>query len=173
MENCFENQSSEKTFLKERIAAKLSAAGDFFTAGFFRGEDALLGALTEYLENAPLPEYENTLLYPLKSVWHRRGILNYDYSASLSLDLKKLEQSALTADEKAFVAAEYGKLYEVGSSIEVRFALAGRGFTHYCPECRQFLCRSLPEYCALFDGAERCDAKWSGSVKRSSAMCAE
>ena len=165
MENCFENQSSEKTFLKERIAAKLSAAGDFFTAGFFRGEDAFLGALTEYLENAPLPEYENTLLYPLKSVWHRRGILNYDYSASLSLDLKKLEQRALTADEKAFVAAEYGKLYEVGSSIEVRFALAGRGFTHYCPECRQFLCRSLPEYCALFDGAGALRCKMTGFGK--------
>lgn len=154
MKNHREDQNTEYTLKKAEISAKLFAAGDYFTAGFFRGEDAFLSALTVYLENAPLPAYENTRLYPLKSVWHHRGILNYDYSGSLSMDSRMLEQSALTAEEKAFVAAEYRKLYPVGSSIETRFALAGRGFTHYCPECRRFLSCSLTEYCSLFGGEE-------------------
>lgn len=136
----------------ERTAETLRRLGDHFTAGFCAEEDGVLGALVAYLQAAPLPEYGGTRLYPLKSVWHVRGILNYDYSSSLSLDRRALDESPLDGTKKREILEKYSALHETGSCIAREYALGGRGFTHFCPELSRFLDRSLPDYLSAYEG---------------------
>ncbi len=134
------------------IADKLNACGDYFTAGFMTHDDGFFGAPVSYLDNAPLPEYTGSELYPLCSVWRVRGILNYHYSSSVELDGAMLNRSMLDGAEKKALLDKYGKYHEVGSSIADRYALSGRGFTHYCPEPSDFFECALPEYFSCFEG---------------------
>ncbi|MBO4573172.1 MAG: hypothetical protein J5762_05365 [Clostridia bacterium] len=138
---------------KDRIISdKLFAAGDYFTAGFFGEEDPFIGALTVYLKNAPLPEYNGERVYPLRPLWFNGGILNHDYSYTLRFDEKRLEKSPLSPEEKTFVYNAYRSVYRGGGKINLRHALAGRGYTHFCPETDDFINMSLTGYLARYRG---------------------
>ncbi len=145
----------------DAIVKKLYAAGDFFTAGFMECEDGFFGAVKAYLDRAPLPEYTGTRLYPLCRIWNAKGILNYDYSYSAALDKEMLCKSTLDDGERAELLRKYNGHHVGGSCISDRYALSGRGFTHYCPETEKFLDRSLPEYFSMFDGNDAFRRKMS------------
>lgn len=134
------------------LVKKLIAAGDWFTAGFMAHDDGMFGAVKLYLKRAPLPKYDGSMLYPLRSVWSERGILNYHYSSSAELDGAALEKSDLTAAERNAITQKFGRYHPVGSCISDCYALSGRGYTHYCPEAVDFFDKSLSEYMAVFDG---------------------
>lgn len=141
---------------------KLAAVGDYFTAGFMNDGDGLYGALVTYLKNAPLPQYNGTRLYPLCSLWHARGILNYHYSSSFELDKAKLDSSSLDDEERRILLEKIGRYHTVGSCISDKYALSGRGFTHFCPETEMFLDRSLGRYFSMFDGCGELMEKMRG-----------
>ena len=142
-------------FENRKISDKLFAAGDYFTAGFFGDEDPFIGALTAYLKNAPLPEYNGERVYPLRPLFFVGGILNYDYSYTLRLDEKMLGKSLLSPEEKTFVINAYKSVYRGGSKINLRHALAGRGFTHFCPETDDLINMSLPDHLARYRGESK------------------
>lgn len=143
------------------LVKKLYASGDFFTAGFMEYGDGFFGAVKTYLDRAPLPEYNGTELYPLCSIWNVKGILDYSYSFSAVLNANMLENSSLDDRERAELLNKYRGYHEVGSCISDRYALSGRGYTHFCPELERFIDRSLPEYFSMFEGSDEFRNKMS------------
>lgn len=126
------------------LIEKLRRNGDFFTAGFLAEEDGILGAYVEQLRRAPLPVYENMHLYPLSAALYRTGVLEYDYSYSLRINWAQL--NGYSPEEQQIILRKYRTLHHGGSCIEDRFALGGRGYTHYNPELAAFMNESLPSY---------------------------
>ncbi len=138
------------------IREKLRRMGDCFTAGFLDG--GLLGALTEQLVHGALPPYTNTHLYPLSPIWGS-GILGYSYSYSVILDETLLQKSLLTPAEKAQIRNSFDAVYKGGSCIDEKYALAGRGYTHFCPELEAVIKSSLPDYLRAFRAEDMLDGR--------------
>ncbi len=140
------------------LKEKLRRSGDFVTAGFLEEGDSFLNALVSQLTYAPLPEYKNTHLYPLTRIWGR-GIIYYDYSYSLCIDEEALFSSSLLDNEKKLIKDKYDSLYSHGSSIDLKYALAGRGYTHFCPELDSFVNSGINEYFKTFSRSDMLDGR--------------
>ncbi len=137
----------------DALYKKLILRQDYFTAGFFRNPngdnlsrytDAVLCAL----DNNPLPTYEDTYLYPTgKRGFYTNGknIINFDYSYSMCLDKTQLKDSSLEEEEKSAIEA-WCKSSTVNEVIEERFALSGRGYTHFVPDYDYFVKHGLNDY---------------------------
>ncbi len=140
--------------MNNQIFDKLIKAGDFFTAGFFKEEKAdisqrFFNAIICALKNKPLPKYLDTYLYPINTkslLTDFDGIMFFDYAYPFTLNEENLQKSCLDEDEKKYIKDFASTVYRGGECIERRFALSGRGFTHFIPDCEFFLQRGLDEF---------------------------
>ena len=140
--------------MNDRIFEKLTKAGDFFTAGFFKEENAnisqrFFNAIVYVLKNAPLPKYDDTYLYPINAkslLTGFDGIMFFDYAYPFTLNEENLQKSCLDEEEKKYIVDFASKTYRGGECIERRFALAGRGYTHFVPDYEFFINRGLDEF---------------------------
>jgi len=129
---------------------KLKRNKDFYTAGFFKEETdyckRFYNAFLECFNNLSLPNYENTFLYPLgKRTFYgvKEGILQYRYAYPYTFNKQNLENSKLTKQEKEYILEFDKNTYKGGDAIEKRFALSGRGYTHFVPDYEFFIKHSI------------------------------
>ncbi len=140
--------------MNNQIFDKLIKAGDFFTAGFFKEEKAdisqrFFNAIICALKNKPLSKYLDTYLYPINTkslLTDFYGIMFFDYAYPFTLNEENLQKSCLDEDEKKYIKDFASTVYRGGECIERRFALSGRGFTHFIPDYEFFLQRGLDEF---------------------------
>lgn len=139
--------------MNNRIFDKLTKAGDWFTAGFFKEDVSVsqrfFNAIIYALKNKPLPKYDDTYLYPIntKSLFtDYDGIMFFDYAFPFTLNEDNLQKSPLDEDEKKRIADFASNIYQGGECIERRFALSGRGFTHFIPDYDFFIDKGLDEF---------------------------
>lgn len=129
---------------------KLKRSGDYYTAGFFKEDTTYckryFNAILECFNNLQLPEYENTYLYPLgKRTFYgtKQGILTFNYAYPFTFKKENLDNTKLTKEEKNYLLEFDKKTYKGGSAIEKRFALSGRGYTHFVPDYEFFIKHGL------------------------------
>ena len=129
---------------------KLKKAKDYYTAGFFKEDTTYckryFNAILECFNNIELPEYDNTYLYPLgKRTFYgtKEGVLNFRYAYPFTFIKDNLDKINLTKQEKEYLLEFDKNTYKGGSAIEKRFALSGRGYTHFVPDYNFFIKHGL------------------------------
>ena len=132
---------------------KLIKYKEYYTAGYFKAIDEDIyskfsSAIISCLLNCELTDYEDSYLYPInKRVFFKTEdkIMKYDYSYTFFFSEKHLNEKEFTDDEKNFIKNEMNKIYKGGECIEQKYALAGRGYTHFVPDYDYFIDNSLED----------------------------
>ena len=132
------------------LYSKLKKDKDYYTAGFFKEETSYckryFNAVLECFKNIQLPEYNNTYLYPLgKRTFYgvKEGVLNFGYAYPFTFIKDNLDKINLTKQEKNYLLEFDKNTYKGGDAIEERFALSGRGYTHFVPDYEFFIKHGL------------------------------
>ena len=136
--------------IKELIV-KLNNMQEYYAAGYFSSLNQNIysrfsAAIINCLGNCDLPIYENTYLYPVNNnsfFAAKDKILSFNYAYPFAFNQNKLESSSLNDKEKEFIKNIASQVYKGGEVIEDKYALAGRGFTHFVPNYEYFLDNSL------------------------------
>jgi formate C-acetyltransferase len=130
---------------------QLNNAKEYFAAGYFSEINnklifAFANGLKNLFEKVELPNYNGEMLYPLNSrafYGTNECFLSHNYSYPFTYNEKKLKELDINNEIKQYILEYCRNKYKGGEVIDMHFAIAGRGYTHFVPNFEYFLNNGL------------------------------